>query len=311
LVSTRRVALAIRTGKTLLVNLIALIATGEIAPLISQGKDEEELEKRLGGELIEGALLVAIDNCLRPLSGAFLDKVVTEQALKVRVLGTTGNVLTLVNCMLLATGNNLTVAADLTRRTVICAMDSGWERPELRKFNVDIFKTVRAERGRLVAAALTILRAWHVTKPEDVAVPDLGSFEEWAYRICGPLIWLGCEDPCKTVEKVRENDPEREALVAVIAQWREHAVATGQTVQEIVELSFNNTGLRKALCAIAAGRDGFPDNRRLGVWLGKVKDRIVAIPSSDEESIEKWKILRGKLSMGERKWELIECTEKI
>jgi hypothetical protein len=147
--------------------------------------------------------------------------------------------------------------------------------------------------------------------PQGVAVPYLGSFEEWAYRICGPLIWLGCEDPCRTVEKVRENDPEREALVAVIAQWREHAVATGQTVQEIVELSFNNTGLRKALCAVAAGRDGFPDNRRLGVWLGKVKDRIVAIPSSDEESIEKWKILRGKLSMGERKWELIECTEKI
>jgi putative DNA primase/helicase len=157
-------------------------------PVISQGKDEEELEKRLSGELIEGALLVAIDNCTRPLSGAFLDKVLTEQALKVRLLGQTGNVLTPVNCLLLATGNNLAVAADLTRRAIICSMDAQCERPELRRFEIDIFKKVRAERGQVVAAVLTILRAWHVRKPQDVAVPYLGSFEEWAFRICGPLI---------------------------------------------------------------------------------------------------------------------------
>jgi hypothetical protein len=286
------------TGKTLLVNLIALIATGELMPVISQGKDEDELEKRLSGELVEGAFLVAIDNCMRPLTGAFLDKVVTEQALKVRLLGQTGNVLTPVNCLVFATGNNLVVAADLTRRAVICSLDAQCERPELRRFDIDIFKQTRAERGRLVAAALTILRAWHVTRPQDVAVPYLGSFEEWAFRICGPLIWLGCADPCSTVEKTRENDPDREALVAVIAQWRAHLrIDTHYTVQQIVERAINITEFYKALCAVAA-RGAFVDNQRLGSWFKKIEGKIAG----------GWKIVRAGVTDGNRTWKLIPVT---
>jgi putative DNA primase/helicase len=150
------------TGKSLLVDLIAIIASGNEMPVISQGKDEEEFEKRLSGELIEGAPLISIDNCTHPLGGSFLNQCLTQPTIKARRLGQTGNILVRVTSMIFATGNNLSVAGDLTRRTVTCAMDAGCERPELRDFDFNIIDKARANRGHLVAAGLTILRAGRV-----------------------------------------------------------------------------------------------------------------------------------------------------
>uniref|UniRef100_UPI004047461A PriCT-2 domain-containing protein n=1 Tax=Yoonia sp. TaxID=2212373 RepID=UPI004047461A len=47
------------TGKSMLVDLASLIATARPAPVIAQGKSEEEMEKRLGAALIAGDVLIA------------------------------------------------------------------------------------------------------------------------------------------------------------------------------------------------------------------------------------------------------------
>jgi hypothetical protein len=60
------------TGKSLLVDLASILSTGELAPVISQGKNEEELEKRLGATLISGDQIVSLDNCDHELSSSFL-----------------------------------------------------------------------------------------------------------------------------------------------------------------------------------------------------------------------------------------------
>ena len=78
------------TGKSSAVDATAIIATGSEMPVISQGKDEEELEKRLSGELIEGAPLISIDNCTHSLGGSFLNQCLTQPMVKARRLGRTG-----------------------------------------------------------------------------------------------------------------------------------------------------------------------------------------------------------------------------
>ena len=176
-----------------------------------------------------------------------------------------------------ATGNNLVIADDLTRRTLRCALDAKCERPELRKFEGSIMETTRANRASLVTAALTVLRAWHVAG-EDSNRPPLGSFETWSRRIRDPLIWLGCADPCDSMEQVRDHDPRRAALIAVVTQWRMRlGVDQQHTVQDVIACAINAPDFHAALMAVARSRTGSTvSNDRLGRWLSRVAGKIVA-----------------------------------
>jgi hypothetical protein len=75
------------TGKSLLVDLAAILATGQAMPVISPGQSEDELEKRLGAALLAGDVGISIDNCEHALASAFLCQALTQVKLNIRVLG--------------------------------------------------------------------------------------------------------------------------------------------------------------------------------------------------------------------------------
>jgi hypothetical protein len=266
------------TGKSLLVDLCAILATGRPMPVISQGRSEEELEKRLGAALLAGDTAISLDNCDHTLEGVTLNQVLTQPAVTIRVLGLSKNVETPVNATIFATGNNLTIGGDLVRRALLCSMDAGCERPELREFKVNAVEAAQARRGELVAAALTVLRAWHVMAPNHrLGLTPFGSFEEWSQRIREPLVWLGKVDPCETLIEVRNSDPYRDALVAVIMQWEKHfGVGNAHSVQEIIEHAVNTPSFYTALINVAPSRSGqVVSNVSLGRWLKRVQGKIV------------------------------------
>jgi hypothetical protein len=195
------------SGKSTIIDLACILRTGRVAATIAQGKTEEELEKRLGSMLLEGDGFVAIDNCESPLGGEFLCQALTQSTLKVRPLGKSTVIEVPTAAVMTATGNNLIVVGDMNRRTLLCQLDPGVERPELRQFSFDPVEVVLAQRGAMVAAALTILRAYHVAgRPHQVS--PLGSFADWSNWVLSALIWLGCDDPCDTMEKVRKAYPD-------------------------------------------------------------------------------------------------------
>ena len=270
---------AARTGKSLLVKLMGIIATGRAVPVKSQGRDEKEFENRLGGNLIAGDVCISIDNCSRPLAGDMLCSALTENEVEVRVLGFTRNVKTATIATIFATGNNLIVDGDLSDRCLISSMDAGVERPGLRKFSIDIEEETHDRRGELVVAVLTILRAWHVARKQGacVNIDVLGGFEEWSWRVREPLIWLGEADPCDTIKKVLENDSARDELESVAVQWKEHlGVGSLYTIQELVGRAMNIPTLYTALMSVAANKTGgVISNDRLGRWLKQVEGRIV------------------------------------
>jgi hypothetical protein len=265
------------SGKSLLVDVVAMLATGRLMPVISQGRNEEELEKRLGAAFLAGDVAISIDNCEYELKSTLLCQALTQQWLNIRVLGRSKNVETPMNAAIYATGNNLVVAGDLTRRALLGSLDARCERPELRTFDTDIISTVRSDRGRLVAAGLTVLRAWQVARPREMMnLSPFGGFEQWSQRIREPLVWLGMADPCESIANVRSNDPERDALGTVILQWQEHlGVGNKHTIQEVIERAVNITTFQTALINVAASRAGFVSNDRLGRWLKRVQGKIV------------------------------------
>jgi hypothetical protein len=279
------------SGKSMLVDLASVIATGREAGVIAQGRTEEEFEKRLGAQLLAGDQVIAIDNCEAPLGGEFLCRALTQPVVRARILGRSQAPELPTNACITATGNNLALVGDMTRRAVLCRLDAGWERPELRRFARNPVREARADRGRYLAAALTVLRAYHVAgRPQQ---PDaLGSFEEWSGWVRGALLWLGQADPVGTMAQARELDPKLDALVAVTAQWWAVIGAGSVSVRDVVDRAmeqrtalgagasyparreYAHPDLREALLAVA-GEGGAVNSRRLGKWLASNQDRIV------------------------------------
>jgi hypothetical protein len=288
-----------RTGKSLLVKLMGVLATGRAVPTKSQGKNEEEFEKRLGASLLAGDICISIDNCSTPLAGDLLCQALTEDELDIRLLGHSRNIKTATIATIFATGNNLIIADDLADRSLLCSLDAKVEHPGLRKFPVNIVKDTHTRRGELVVAALTILRAWHVARTAGgrVNVDPFGGFEDWSRRVREALIWLGEADPNYTVDKAKKNDPAREALVAVLLQWNEHVgIDSPCTVQEIIARAVNIPTFYTALMNVAASKaGGIVSNDRLGRWLksveGKINNRLKLVRIGIQNGYPIWSLM--------------------
>jgi hypothetical protein len=104
-------------------------------------------------------------------------------------------------------------------------MDAVQERPEARSFGFDPIQYVLADRGRYVAAALTIARAYLGTDKKTKCTP-LAGFAQWSAMVREALLWLDMEDPVNSMEQARQDDPKRAAARALIAQWKEHLGTT-------------------------------------------------------------------------------------
>ena len=151
------------SGKTLLADVASLIATGKSNACISHADNETEERKRLLAVLMTGDPIICYDNVEKPFGSPALCSVLTSTEFKDRILGETRSISVPTNCLFLATGNNLTFHGDLSTRAVVCCrIDPGVERPEERHFKRDLRKHIPEHRGRLVAAVLTILRAYYV-----------------------------------------------------------------------------------------------------------------------------------------------------
>jgi putative DNA primase/helicase len=207
------------SGKSKLVSIASIIATGHDAGVIAQGETREEFEKRLATQLMKGKQLIAIDNCNSPLDGDLLNQALTQGQLEMRVLGESRDIVTRCATVIAATGNNLIIVGDLTRRSLNGGLDPKVERPELQQFDYDPIADAKDNRGELVAAALTILRAYHAAGRPG-RLPQLQSFAGWSDMVRSAMTWIGLDDPVKTQEKLRENDPKLLALIRVASAWR-------------------------------------------------------------------------------------------
>jgi putative DNA primase/helicase len=267
------------TGKSYLADLASVIAIGERCAVQSVAPKEEETEKRLIGAALDGHPIIAMDNCNGVLRGDFLCQVTERPVLRVRPLGGSGLVRIPNTFTTFVNGNNLVVAADLTRRTIQCVLDANMEDPSNRTFSGDPVATVLADRGRYIAAILTIARAYLVAGQPDQP-RRLASFERWSDLVCGALRWLKWEDPVNTMSVIRADDPTRQYLAAVLGAWpaEQSEYSTTELIEAALECDPSTGPLRPAWLAalntIARDRQGNLDPVTLGIWLRDHRDRM-------------------------------------
>lgn len=271
------------SGKTYLVDVSSVIASGQRCPVITLGQTEEETEKRLGAYLMAGVPIVSIDNVNGEMGGDMLCQAVERPIVRVRILGRSEAPAFEVRSTFFATGNNLQLRGDMTRRAVVCNLDAGVERPELRAFDFSPVERVLAGRGAYVAAALTVVRAYLVAGQPGKLSP-IGSYEVWSDMIRSCLVWLGEGDPVASMEKAREEDPYLVEIKEIFGQWRECLqLGTKYSTKTLVSYATDGFGdgqlrypdLNDALMK-AVGQGGRISSKSLGRWLVRNAGRVVS-----------------------------------
>lgn len=270
------------TGKTLIAETCAVIATGRRASVLSLGFDDAETEKRLAGVLMAGDAVICLDNVERPLKGELLCQVTTQQYVRLRPLGASGMVSIPTHALLVSTGNNLTVVGDLKRRVVLIRLDACQERPEQRSFERNHLDCIFSHRGELIRDALTIVLAYFAAGcPAISGLHPLGGFEQWDAMVRRPLVWLGFDDPLIASEGLRDTDPDVECMRLLFSSWRDTFGDQAKTSAEVVEAGLAplpatgghaNAELYDALQLACTEK---PNTRRLGNWLRIHCNRIV------------------------------------
>jgi hypothetical protein len=279
-------------GKSLGAHVVATIATGRDAPIMTYPPDEPELEKTLAACALYGSRVVALDNIAGTLGAAPLDKVLTAtDRVQMRILGKSEIREVAWRALVIATGNNLVLGADTARRTLVCRMEPDVERPEERTgfAHPDLLAHVRQHRGRLVAAALTILRGYVAAGRPDASSFTWGSFSQWAEIVPAAIVWAGGANVLSArAVSMGAPDADADALRVLLAELP-RLVPGGATTKSIVSLLWPAgerpgertpdqwDGLREAVETLAPPRRAgdAPTPRVLGQAMQRQLGRVV------------------------------------
>jgi putative DNA primase/helicase len=289
------------SGKSFLSDCISAIATGERAAVIAVASKEEETEKRLVGAALAGNQQIVLDNVRRLLEGDFLCQVTERPLMQLRPLSTSDLRLVKNIFTLIANGNNIVVAADLTRRFVRISIDPNCERPELRQFDSNPFEMILAHRGEFIAACLTIPRYYTEAGRPNLR-PRVGSYSDWSDLVRSSICHLGLPDPLQTQTALIANDPVAGSLRAVFAAWSGLKTLglsdpRGHRVRDLMEDAQHDEELLHALLEVAEGQGGNSgklDHSRLSRWLAHNENRIAGgfklIVDRSDPSRPRWRL---------------------
>lgn len=233
-------------GKSLLADLISLIVTGTEATRFTAPINDEEARKRITA-LVEAAdRIVLIDNIAGRFGSPSLDAALTGTVWKDRRLGHTALVEAPLRMTWLASGNNVILGADTARRVCHIRLESPLEHPEDRQgFRYpNIRQHVTEKRSRLIAAALTILRAYVVAGRPDMKLKPWGSFEGWSGLVRNAIVFAGLADPGETRDELRETaDSEAVSLRAMIeAMQAIDPECTGLSASDLIAIGRRQRG---------------------------------------------------------------------
>jgi putative DNA primase/helicase len=299
------------SGKTLLANVISIIATGKRAVTAPQGIDREEERKHLFATLLQGKPIVLIDNVERPISSPILCNILTAPGMyKDRILGRSEMVEVPTNVTFLVTGNNLSFEGDITRRVLLCTIDPQCENPEARDgFEIDDLESyIIRFRARYIRAGLTILKAYVNAGKPIQDIPQYGGFEDWSDWVRSALVWLGCADPNVTRKKVEADDVSKINMSRIIALWRSiygdepvkvmEIVNAGNTAIERKDTTSKEYELAQVILEVTHGK-GRLESDPIGKWLrrnkNKIRDgyKIVTNPDSANRNRMEWILVRA------------------
>lgn len=276
-------------GKSLLCSIACRLVTGEDTPVSVEHKDGTEMRKSLTSTALYGDPFVVIDNVNGTLSSPALNGALTGTVWNERKIGTNEKAKRTLCTTFAATGNNVVLGKEMSRRVLriyLCSNlanpedRSGFKYPNLRQF-------VKDNRAKLLGAGLTILRGYCAAGRPDMKLRSLGSFESWSDLVRNAIVWADprLQDPGDSRDEIRRTcDPETTndlpVLLEGIRKLDRHD--KGLLVSEIVEQAqYQQSSFRELWDVLRRNWPGKSaadpiNGRALGMKLHHIQDSVIA-----------------------------------
>lgn len=269
-------------GKTLLVESIALILTGQPMPRMVRASSPDEERKRVLAIADAGDPLVLIDNVDAPLGGSAIDAALTATVWRDRRLGATEMVSVPLLATWYATGNNISLRGDTSRRVMYVRLRSPHEHPEERDDLVhqDLSDWIITNRSALLRHALIVLCAYLRAGAPVQGLRPWGSYESWSQIVRGAVVWAGLPDPGESrVHAAQSLDRDRELLEDILEGLTQLdpdglGLTVGAVCDRLADSSPDFDRLRAALLELAPSASQQLDPRRIGNALKRYYERV-------------------------------------
>ncbi len=311
------------SGKTLQCDVVSAVATGRPAERQSFPDDDVELEKTLCSYALAGLPIVLLDNVTRVFGGGPLDKVITARGdVSFRELG--GNKVRTIPWVstLMASGNGIDFMDDTARRVLVSRLESDMEQPETREEFVhpELISWVVRERPRLVASALTILRAYTAKGSPNAGCARWGSFEEWSRLIPPAIVFAGGADPMSarpdsssSAGSSRDTEHFSNIVEGIWTVMGSEYASASQIVRTVfsppLSRDTNLDALREAIRAVTKCKIGADvDPALLGIYMRGKRGRVTNRMKIEREETEskhrgsaRWRVENRNGDMGDGK----------
>jgi hypothetical protein len=304
------------TGKTLCVDTIGMIYTGDKLPRTSAPATDEEMSKAILAIATAGEPMVLFDNQERPFGGPAIDAALTGTSWSGRILGfskMSGRIP--LHTQWFVSGNNLDLQADTARRTLHIYLETREENPENRTGfkHSNLPAWILDNRARLAVAAVTILRAFCLAGRQRVRGEPWGSFEAWSDLVRSAVAWLDMPnlgDPADTrTNLATESDQSANVLRMLLDGWSEaDPNCVGMTARQALELLDEPVTteypdkfpkLRAAIDEITPIGKA-PNTKSLGSKIRRMKGRISGgkrfVKAETQDNTVLWKVEKSRAS---------------
>ena len=281
------------TGKSLLMQVLASAATGRPVEPTPMSSQEDERRKAMGSMLSEGRPVVLLDNVRGHLHDPALEGVLTSYPTwSDRRMGGQERLRVPSTAVWGLSGNNLTMNADLARRTVTVRLDARCARPEARTGwrHADLLRWTAEHRDRLLSALLTLVQTWQLEgRPAGTAT--LGSYEAWA-RVLGGIL-AACGVPGLLTDRdtrAETADPETAEWIGLMRLWTTEISLRGRRAAGEIARACAERGL---LLAVLGDGNANSQARRMGAALAKQRGRVFDLGGGVEVEVVAAAILHG------------------
>jgi hypothetical protein len=266
------------SGKSYLCDLIACFAGPAASSKVSYPTTSEEATKAILSLLLTGPAVIEFDDMDTDwLPHGTIKRMLTADQITDRILGVSKTATVSTRTLFLGSGNNVGPVRDLLRRVVTIHIDPRSATPAMMDYKGKPVEKVRRDRGRYVAAVLTIISAWRKAgsfRPEHETIVTFGG--AWSDYCRYPLMWLGHPDPASSLLEQIKHDPDADSLGSLMREWQKTFGSSAVTVRKAVTAALNgHSELLDAMREFPVEDRGEINRSKLGWLLKKNANRIV------------------------------------